>query len=226
MKTLLAEEELTIYRISGQSPAEERVNSLIHGAGALLSMGGVSVLVIFASLYGNVWHIVSCSIYGTTLILLYVVSTWYHASRSLHRKQVLQVADHACIYLLIAGSYTPFTIVIFPPEWGWSLFGVEWGLAAAGIIMKMFFVNRFNTISTLVYLGMGWLIVIAIFPLVEYLSRGGLIWLFLGGVAYTAGTPFYLWEKIPFSHAIWHVFVLTGSICHYFAIFFHVLPPF
>ncbi len=213
-----------ISPISGQSPVEELVNSLIHGVGALLSIGGVSVLVVFASLYGTAWHIVACSIYGVTLILLYVVSTWYHAARSFHSKQVLQVIDHACIYLLIAGTYTPFMLVIFPPGWGWSLFGVEWGLAVAGVVLKIFYVNQFNVISTLVYLGMGWLILIAIFPLIEYLSLAGIVWLFLGGVAYTAGTVFYLKEQVRFSHAIWHVFVLTGSICHYFAIFFYVLP--
>jgi hemolysin III len=133
--------------------------------------------------------------------------------------------DHSAIYLLIAGTYTPFTLVLLRGSWGWSLFGVIWGLALSGILFKIFFINRFNVLSTLIYLLMGWLIIIAFQPLMHHIPVKGLYWLLAGGIAYSAGTVFYLWEKLPFHHAIWHLFVLAGSVCHYFAVLFYVLPP-
>lgn len=209
--------------VSGQTRAEEVANSLIHGVGLLLALGGVSVLITFGSLYGNAWHIVSFSVYSATLLIVFVISTIYHAIRSDRHKRWLQIVDHSAIYLLIAGTYTPFTLVPLNGGWGWTIFGIEWGIAVAGITFKSIFGDRHDVISTGGYLVMGWLIVIALNPLMENLSTAGLVWLVLGGVSYTLGAVFYLWERIPFSHAIWHVFVLGGAICHYFAILFHVL---
>jgi len=203
---------------------EELINSITHGAGLALSVAGLVVLVTLAALKGTVWHIVSCSVYGTTLVLLYSASTLYHSMRSPRLKRFFRIIDHVSIYLLIAGTYTPFTLVNLRGGWGWTLFGLVWGLAALGILFKIFFVGRFPTASTAVYLLMGWLAVIAIKPLLTLVPSGGLLWLLAGGLAYSAGVVFYAWEKMPYNHAVWHVFVLTGSICHYFAVLFYVLP--
>jgi hemolysin III len=203
---------------------EEIANSITHGIGAGLSIAALVVLVVFASLYGDVWRIVSFSIYGACLTVLYTASTLYHSFRSQKLKKYFQIMDHASIYLLIAGTYTPFTLVHLRGGWGWSLFGVIWGLAVLGVIFKMFFTNRFNLLSTIIYLLMGWLIVIAFKPAVTHIPQGGLYWLLAGGLSYTFGVIFFLWEKLPYSHAIWHLFVLGGSICHFFAMLFYVLP--
>jgi hemolysin III len=206
------------------SAGEELASAITHGLGALLSIAGLVLLVVFASLEGNAWHIVSFSIFGTCLVLLYTASTLYHSFRSARVKHVFRIMDHAAIYLLIAGTYTPFTLTLLRGGWGWSLFGVIWGLCIAGIVFKVFFIKRFNVLSTIVYLLMGWMIVVAAKPLLEHLPAGGLYWLLAGGVAYSLGTVFYLWEKLPFHHAVWHLFVLTGSICHFFAVLLYLLP--
>ncbi len=203
---------------------EELANAITHGLGALLSIAGLVLLVVFASLDGNAWHIVSFSIFGTCLVLLYTASTLYHSFRSTRVKHVLRIMDHSAIYLLIAGTYTPFTLTLLRGGWGWSMFGVIWGLCIAGIVFKVFFIKRFNGLSTLLYLLMGWMIVIAAKPLLEHLPIGGLYWLLAGGAAYSLGTVFYLWEKLPFHHAVWHLFVLAGSICHFFAVLLYLLP--
>lgn len=203
---------------------EELANSLTHGIGAVLSIAGLVVLVVLSSIQGDAWRIVSFSIYGTCLILLYTASTLYHSFRSPRVKHVFRIMDHAAIYLLIAGTYTPFTLTLLRGGWGWSLFGLIWGLCLAGIVFKLFFVNKFNVLSTIIYLLMGWLIVIAGKPLIENVPAGGLYWLLAGGAAYSLGTVFYLWERLPFHHAVWHLFVLGGSVCHFFAIFLYVLP--
>jgi hemolysin III len=203
---------------------EETLNAWTHGLGALLSLVGLAVLVFMASLYGDAWHIVSCGIYGVTLVLLFSSSTLYHSCRSERGKHIFRIIDHASIYLLIAGTYTPFVLVNLRGKWGWSLFGVVWGLALAGIVFQIFFVSRFRVLQTLIYLAMGWLGVIAIKPLLTRVPLPGLIWLLAGGLSYTAGALFYLWKRLPFHHAVWHIFVLAGSVCHYFAILFYVLP--
>lgn len=203
---------------------EELINSITHGAGLALSVAGLVVLVTLAALKGTAWHIVGCSVYGTTLVLLYSASTLYHSMRSPRLKRFFRIIDHSSIYLLIAGTYTPFTLVNLRGGWGWTLFGLVWGLAALGILFKIFFVGRFPIASTAVYLLMGWLVVIAIKPLLTLVPSGGLLWLLAGGLAYSAGVVFFAWEKMPYNHAVWHVFVLTGSICHYFAVLFYVLP--
>ena len=203
---------------------EETINALTHGLGALLSLGGLAVLVVMASLRGDAWHIVSCSIYGITLVMLFSSSTLYHSFRNQRLKHVLRIIDHASIYLLIAGTYTPFVLVTLRGAWGWSLFGVVWGLALAGIVFQVFFVHRFRVLQTLIYLAMGWLVVIAGKPLLTRVPLPGLLWLLFGGLSYTVGSLFYLWKKLPYHHAIWHLFVLAGGVCHYFAILFYVLP--
>ena len=203
---------------------EETVNALTHGLGALFSLGGLAVLVVMAARHGDAWHIVSCSIYGATLVLLFASSTLYHSCRDEQTKHICRIVDHSSIYLLIAGTYTPFVLVNLRGEWGWSLFGVIWGLALAGIVFQIFFVHRFRVVQTLIYLAMGWLVVVAVKPLFDHVPRPGLLWLLFGGLCYTAGTVFYLWKKLPYHHAVWHLFVLGGSICHYFAILFYVLP--
>jgi hemolysin III len=203
---------------------EESINALTHGLGAVLSLAGLVVLVVMAGRYGDAWHIVSCTIYGVTMVLLFSSSTLYHSFRSERVKHIFRIIDHASIYLLIAGTYTPFVLVSLRGGWGWSLFGVVWGLALAGIVFQIFFVSRFRLLQTLIYLAMGWLAVIAIKPLLTSVPLPGLIWLLAGGLSYTVGALFYLWKKLHYHHAVWHLFVLAGSVCHYFAILFYVLP--
>ena len=162
--------------------------------------------------------------YGVTLVLLYAASTLYHGVRSRGLKRVLKVVDHSSIYLLIAGTYTPFTLINLRGRWGWTLFGLVWGLSLLGILFKIFFVDHFKIVSTTVYLAMGWVVVIALKPLLSLVPSGGILWLLAGGLSYTIGVGFYAWRKLPYNHAVWHVFVLAGSICHYFAVLFYVLP--
>ena len=206
------------------TPGEEVANSVTHGIGVLLSIAGLVLMVVFAARYGDAWHVVSSSIFGAALIFLYSASTLYHAVPSFHAKSVLQIFDHSAIFLLIAGTYTPFLLVNLRGGWGWSLFGVVWGLALAGIVFQVFFVDRFRLAQTLIYLGMGWLVVVAVKPLLAGVPRPGLLWLLAGGLSYTVGAVFYLWKKLPYHHAVWHLFVLAGSVCHYFAILIYVIP--
>jgi len=204
---------------------EEIANAITHGIGLLLSIAGFVVLLVLAALRGTAWHIVACSIYGATLICLYTASTLYHAVISPRVKRALRIFDHSAIYLLIAGTYTPFLLVSLRGPWGWSLFGVIWGLALAGVLFKFWFVERFAILSTAVYIAMGWLVVIAAKPVITHLSLTAIIWLLAGGLAYTGGVVFFAAKRIPYSHAIWHLFVLAGSICHYFAVLSTVIPP-
>ncbi|HWK90168.1 MAG TPA: hemolysin III family protein [Longimicrobium sp.] len=202
---------------------EELANALTHGAGVLASAVGAAVLVWIAATRGDAMDVVSTAVFGTTLILLYTASTLYHAARNPRLKTRLKVFDHCAIYLLIAGSYTPFTLIGLRGGWGWSLFGVAWGLAVAGVVFKLFFTGRFPRISTAIYIGMGWMAVVAIVPMLERLSGVTLAWLVAGGLAYTAGTVFYHNHRIPYAHAVWHLFVLAGSVCHYAAVANQVL---
>jgi hemolysin III len=197
---------------------EEIFNAIIHGIGALLSIAGLVIVVVLAAKVKNPYAIVSSAIYGATLILLYISSTLYHSFPESRVKNLFKIFDHSAIYLLIAGSYTPFALVPLRGPWGWSLFGVIWGLAILGILFKVFFVHRFNFISTIIYLLMGWLIIIAIKPLFASIPHIAAVFLILGGLAYTLGTVFYMFDKIFFFHIIWHFFVLAGSIFHFFSI--------
>lgn len=207
-----------ISPVSGQTLLEDRVNSATAAIGLLLALGALPALVVAASLQGSAWHIVSFSVYGTTLVLMYGAATVYHAARNVDRKRWLQVVDHGSIFLLIAGTYTPFTFITLNGGWGWSLFGVVWGLSAVGIGLKTVLGDRFELASTAVYIALGWLCVVAVVPLVRGLSIAQLLWLLAGGVTYTVGTVFYLWERLPFNHAVWHGFVLAGSACHFMAV--------
>jgi hemolysin III len=211
--------------LSNRIPAEELANTVTHGIGLALSIVGFVVLLVLAAMRGSAWHIVSCAIYGSTLVCLYTASTLYHAVLSPPLKRAFKVFDHSAIYLLIAGTYTPFLLVNLRGGWGWSLFGIVWGLAMAGIIFKLWFVNHFQILSTVVYLLMGWLAVIAVKPLLALVPASGLIWLLAGGLMYTAGVIFYAWKRLPYNHVIWHLFVLAGSTCHYVAVLYSVILP-
>lgn len=210
-------------KLREQTPAEEIVNAILHGIGAGLSIAALVVLIIFANIYGNTWHIVSFSIYGATLIILYLSSTVYHSLPKGKWKNILHVIDHSSIFLLIAGTYTPITLTAMRGPWGWSIFGVIWGIAFLGIILKVFWMDKLKFLSVGLYIIMGWLIVIAIKPLLESLETISLIFLLAGGISYMAGIIFYIWRRLKYSHGIWHLFVLAGSICHFFTVFY-LLP--
>ena len=202
----------------------ELANTATHGVGLGLSIAGLAILVVLASKYGTARHIVACSIYGATLVLLYLASTLYHSVHLPRAKRALAILDQAAIYLLIAGTYTPFTLVTLRGGWGWSLFGVIWGLAVLGILHKLLFSGRMKIVSPAVYLGMGWLCLIAIKPILTSLPAVGVVGIFGGGLAYTVGVVFWAWERIPHHHAIWHLFVMLGSACHFFSVMFFVIP--
>ena len=206
------------------SVGEEIANSITHGLGALLAIVGFVVLVVSSVLRGTTVHIVSSFVFGLSLIALYVSSTFYHAVRSPATKRILRRMDHAAILLLIAGTYTPFTLVTLRGPWGWSIFGAVWGLALFGLFFEETLRRRWVGYSIGLYILMGWAAVAAFKPLVDALPRGGFVLLLAGGVAYTLGTIFYLMRRIPFNHALWHVAVLAGSGFHYFAVLLYVIP--
>jgi hemolysin III len=201
---------------------EEKINVISHFVGLLLSIAALALLVVKASLMGNVWHIVSFSVYGLSLIVLYLASTLYHNAKNPIKRAKLNIFDHAAIYVLIAGSYTPFTLVTLNGTVGWVLFGLTWGAALAGVVFKIFFIGKFDKLSTVMYVLMGWMVVFAMKPLYENLSPQGLFWLIMGGVFYTVGAVFYTQNKLKFNHAIFHIFVLLGSASHFVSIFFFV----
>ena len=201
----------------------ERFNSISHLVGALASLAGLVVLVVLASLQGDPWKIVSFSIYGATLLLLFTFSVLYHSVRG-PSKQVFRKLDHLSIYLLIAGTYTPFTLVTLRGAWGWSLFGVIWGLALLGIVVDLLPRKGLRVLPMIIYLLMGWLVLFALDPLLAALPAAGFTWLLVGGLCYTGGILFYALDKqVRHFHGVWHLFVLAGSLCHYFAVLFYVL---
>jgi len=200
-----------------QTVREETVNALTHGAGVLASIAGGSALIVLAALGGNAWNIVGVAVFVACLVLLYTASTVYHTVRSETMKRRWKVFDHCAIYLLIAGTYTPFMIGTLRGGWGWSLFGVIWGLALGGVFFKLFFTGRFELLSTGIYIAMGWLVVLAAGPLVRTLDPAALWWLLAGGLLYTGGTVFYH-ARMPYAHGVWHLFVLGGSVCHALAV--------
>ncbi len=212
------------YGISTYTPQQELANRLTAGLGAVLVGAGTALLIVLACLKGNAWHIVSFSVYGGTLFLLYLTATLYHSFRSPGARRFFEKLDHSAIFLLIAGTYTPFTLVTLRGAWGWSLFGVVWGISLLGIVYKLFFTGRHRIFSTLLYIGLGWMALLAFKPLISALSMGGMVLLVLGGISYSFGTVFYHRERLYYSHAIWHLFVLVGSLFHYFAILYYVLP--
>ncbi|MFD1888438.1 PAQR family membrane homeostasis protein TrhA [Paenibacillus wenxiniae] len=203
---------------------EEVANAITHGIGAALSAAALVILIVFASLKGTPWHIVSFTVYGFTMLLLYSCSTLVHSFRDGKVKDLFEIFDHSAIYLFIAGTYTPFMLLAVKGPLGWSIFGTVWGIAVLGCVFKAFFTKRFLFMSTIFYLLMGWLIVLAWGPLTASIATGGIILLAAGGILYTLGTVFYVWRGFPFHHAVWHLFVLAGSILHFFAVLFYLLP--
>ena len=205
---------------------EAIANSVTHGIGALLSVAGLVALIFLAVMRGGTRQIVSVAVYGTTLCLLYLCSTLYHAIPAPRARRVLRVLDHASIYLLIAGSYTPFTLAAAARQPGdGRSSALVWGIAVIGVVFKAFATGRFGALSGCLYIAMGWLVVIAIKPLLAVLPLYGFLWLMAGGLFYTGGMAFYAKDRIPYFHMIWHLFVLAGSICHFVAILAYVLPP-
>jgi hemolysin III len=206
------------------SIGEEIANSITHGTGILLAIVGLAVLTAFAAVNGNAWHVVASSIFGGALILCYTTSTLYHSIQIERVKHVLRALDHSAIFLLIAGTYTPFTLISLHGTWGWSLFGVVWGLAVVGIALRLLLNGRWHGLVVGLYVAMGWTMVVAAKPLIANLAPGGVALLAGGGLVYTAGVVFYKWRRLPYHHAIWHGFVLLGSALHFFAVLFYVIP--
>lgn len=204
--------------------SEEIANSVTHGIGLLLAIAGLAILTGFASRRGDAWHLVSCVVFATTLIIQYAFSTLYHSIQIPKIKQVMRTFDHSAIFLLIAGTYTPFMLVNLRGAWGWTLFGLIWTLALLGVLIQFSELRKFKKFSLSVYIFMGWIVVVAFEPMLNGVKTGGLVLLLLGGIAYTGGVFFYVWRKLPYQHAIWHGFVLLGSVLHFFAILFYVIP--
>jgi len=203
---------------------DELASSVVHGIGIVLSVAGLATLVAFSAIHGDVRAIVSSAVFGTALILLYTASTLYHSIPGETAKRVLRTLDHIAIFLLIAGTYTPFTLLALPGAWGWSLFAAIWTLAAVGSALELGWLKRYRKFAVLLYVAMGWIGLVAFRPLADSLATGGLALLIGGGVAYTLGVPFYLARKLPYHHTVWHVFVLAGSVLHFLAVLLYVLP--
>lgn len=199
-----------------QSLGEEIANSITHGTGVGLSIAALVILVVFAAQQSDAWKIVSFSIYGATMITLYMSSTLYHAFPQPNVKRFFRILDHSSIFLLIAGTYTPVTIGQMRGGWGWTLFGVIWGLSIIGINLKIFAMKKLKYISVLIYILMGWMVLIAVKPLTAVTPPSFLRWMAIGGASYSLGVIFYAWKKLPYHHSIWHLFVLGGSVCHFF----------
>ncbi len=208
--------------MNAYSYLEERINVVSHALGFFLSIIALILLVIRAIMHGGIMHLISFPIFGLSLILLYTASTLYHNSKIPEARNRLKIFDHASIYVLIAGTYTPFTLITLSGTNGWVIFGISWGIAFAGIILKLFFTGRFSIVSTAMYVLMGWVIVFAIKPLINNLPHEGILWLFAGGLAYTFGAVLYSIKAIKFNHAIFHVLVLVGSFCHFISVYFYV----
>ena len=205
-------------------PLEEKLNVYSHGFGFLLSIFGLILLVLRANELGGIKHLVSFSVFGASLVVLYAASTFYHSAKSHVLRYRLNIVDHAAIYVLIAGTYTPFAMVTLQGTIGWIVFGVIWIMALSGVILKLFYTGRFQTLSTIMYVVMGWVVVFATKPLLENLPETGLLWLLSGGISYTLGAVIFSLKRIKFNHAIFHVFVLLGSFSHFISIYYYVLP--
>jgi hemolysin III len=203
---------------------EELASAFTHAIGLALAIAASVLMLRYATVQGDAWHVVTLAVFGSTLVAVYLASTLYHGFRGPRWRRVMLVCDHACIYLLIAGTYTPFMLVTLGGVWGWSIFGVMWAMAFAGVLLKLRFTGRFMLVSTGIYIIMGWMAVICGGQVFEATSNAGLICLVAGGLAYTGGVIFFLWDHLPFNHAIWHLFVIAGSACHVAAVFCDVLP--
>jgi hemolysin III len=207
-----------------ESLGEEIANAVTHGIGALVAAAGLVVMVVVAARRGSAWQVAACSIYGASLVLLYLNSTLYHALAHNRAKHVFKILDHASIYVLIAGTYTPFTLVTLGGGWGWALFGIVWGLAIVGVVFKSIWIGRLKILSTAVYVAMGWLAIVAVKPLLAALPVSGFLWLLAGGLCYTGGVAFYA-SRWRYAHFLWHLWVMAGSACHYWAVYRYVLTP-
>ena len=210
------------YSLKTQTLGEEIANSITHGVGIGLSIAALVILVVLASKRGDAWRIVGFSIYGATLILLYLSSTLYHSFVNPKIKNIFRILDHSAIYLLIAGSYTPITLTFMRGAWGWTLFGIVWGIALGGITLTILLLDKLKALLVISYVAMGLLIVIAFKPMIQMVPGGMIIWLFIGGACYILGIVFYLWKRLPYHHPIWHIFVLGGSISHFLGILFYL----
>jgi len=211
-------------RIERRVFIEEIANSVTSGIGLILSLAGFAALVSLAFARGSRWHIAGCLVYGATLVTLYAASTLYHGFQNPRLKHIFRTADQVAIYLLIAGTYTPFMLINLRGVWGWSLLALVWTLALFGIGFKVVFADRYKAVTMALYLAIAWMAIIAVKPIFATVPLGGLAWIGAGGLAYMTGLAFFAWERLPFSHTIWHLFVLAGSGCHYFAVMFYVLP--
>ncbi|MDN3593523.1 PAQR family membrane homeostasis protein TrhA [Zunongwangia endophytica] len=211
-------------RIKYYTKSEERLNVISHASGLLLSILGFILLIIKSAELGGTILKISYWIFGSSMVILYTASTLYHSVRERKLRYRLNILDHASIYILIAGTYTPFALVTLEGLVGWIIFGVIWALAVTGVILKLFFTGRFQTLSTIMYVAMGWIIVFAVKPLLDNLSGDGLFWLFSGGISYTIGAIIFSIDRLKFNHAIFHFFVLFGTFCHFLAIYYHVIP--
>jgi hemolysin III len=203
---------------------EEIANAITHGFGIVFAIVALAVMTAFAALHGNAFHVISCAIFGAAMVLCYTASTLYHGIPIAKAKQVLRALDHSAIFLLIAGTYTPFMLVNLRGPWGWSLLAVIWSLAVAGIVLRLVWRGRRHGVVVALYVAMGWAVVVAAQPMLERVAPGGLALLAAGGLAYTGGVVFYKWRRLPYNHAIWHGFVLLGSALHFFAVLFYVIP--
>lgn len=222
LKEKLVTMESHIASLQHQSRQEDVANSIIHGIGVALSITALVLLVVFGSLNGTAWHVVSFSIFGATLIFLYLSSTLFHGFKNERLVKFFRLFDYSGIFLLIAGTYTPITLILMRNGWGWSLFGVVWGLAVLGIILRFVFPRKIELLLSVLYVIMGWIILIAAKPMFEILPAGFIVWLLIGGASYMLGLVFLSWKRLPFHHAIWHLFVLGGSTAHFFGILFHL----
>lgn len=206
------------------SPKEEKLNIISHGIGWFFSIIALILLILRAKRLGEEIHLISFIIFGSSMVLLYGASTLYHSAKTNSLRRRLNIFDHASIYILIAGTYTPFALISLEGFVGWTIFWIIWGLAFIGVILKLFYTGRYQLLSTILYVAMGWIIIFALNPLIENLSTPGLWWLFAGGISYTMGAVLFMLKKIPFNHAIFHIFVLLGTFCHFISIFYYVLP--
>lgn len=204
--------------------AEEIANAITHGVGVLLAVAGLTLLVAFSVLRGDAWTIAGCTIFGVTLVLLYSASTLYHGIPHPRAKPLLRIFDHSAIYFLIAGTYTPITLVNLRGPWGWSILAIVWTLAVLGVVLGFLVQRRKGLVTSILSVTMGWIAIAAIKPLFHAMEAGGLVLILLGGIAYTGGIAFYGWRRLPYNHAVWHVFVLAGSAFHFFAVLFYVIP--
>jgi hemolysin III len=203
---------------------EEIANAVTHGFGIIFAIAALAIMTAFATLNGDAFHVTSCAIFGGAMVLCYTASTLYHGIPIEKAKQVLRALDHSAIFLLIAGTYTPFMLVNLRGPWGWSLLAVIWSLAIGGIVMRLMLRGRRHGLVVAFYVAMGWVVVVALQPMLEHVAGGGMALLGAGGIAYTGGVVFYKWKRLPYNHAIWHGFVLLGSALHFFAVLFYVIP--